>query len=1015
MKLYVKTYILFTLIVSMGVLMSRAQTSSHYDFSTNRSGDFEPMNGAVTIIGSNENDNSYDPVFHDIGFHFLFMGEFWDEFKVSANGVIFFGEATDFFPAGANNVGDIPNSRRISGYAPSETGNEGGMSTTATGKVHYKLFGTYPDRYIVIEWLNMGFNRNSTTPDITYQVKLYESTGKIEFVYGDMRYSNTSTGGVSAGFQVDNNDYDRFTIHTDNDNFSYTNDLTYDPDEGVINNLNSTSNGNRKRYELTSVKPDGDAGNITVSCLSDHALLLSWDDNVSNELGYATYISTDQANYTYHDATGEDETNQIISNLNANTTYTFRVYAYTEGQLSANPQEITIQTTDQGSIHSVRNGNWSDKDTWSGAHVPDNTNDVVIGCLTGHEVRVDNNGQAHHLSVLPGSELVINNNRNLTVTGDFINEGTTDLKANNTTLNIKGHFTNHGIFFPGNDSKVSFSGNDRQEIRNSQKAFGTETYANTPDSYIYDSQGWRIFPIDVTADITALKSVTVDLANWNNENLFLYLRTPEGNFIELSTRNGGNGNGYQNVTFSDESSNNLPNGNTTLSGDYQPEQALSSYTGSINGTWSLYVRNTYYLRGHLSLFSLSFSNTSGTEDELVFHELQLNNNNSEIIMMDTDIKIKKYLDLTNGLLVSEDYDKNKLRFDHNATSKRASNQSYVRTKIEKTGNSDLIFPFGDDGYEANMMLEFNGAGDISDRFTAEYHRHNPDIINDADPLSPYAVNAKENTLETISNCEYWLIDQTQNTGTPVTVHLSFDNQRSCGVGNPTDLRVAHWTDDGTGNQLWNDEGNGGISPIGIFSDGPVNSFSPFTLGSTTLNNPLPVDWLNFTAFSKSPDNILQWEAIENSMTDLYFIQYSYDGETFTTFDEVKAQGEGTVSYELAHKDVNAAKMYYRIKQVDFNGEVSFSPVRSVSAHSSVEVSAYPNPFSEQVLVELNGSKNTEATIRLTSVTGQIIYDANIIIDSEHQVAEVSTASIQKGTYILTVTINDETQQLKLIK
>lgn len=99
------------------------------------------------------------------------------------------------------------------------------------------------------------------------------------------------------------------------------------------------------------------------------------------------------------------------------------------------------------------------------------------------------------------------------------------------------------------------------------------TTINVPESY-------------VITDV----NVTVNISHTWNEDLDIYLISPSGTTVELSTDNGGDGDNYNNVTFDDASASTLPTSNTTLSGTYRPEGSLASFNGqNSNGNWTLRV------------------------------------------------------------------------------------------------------------------------------------------------------------------------------------------------------------------------------------------------------------------------------------------------------------------------------------------------------------------------------------------------------------------------------------------
>jgi subtilisin-like proprotein convertase family protein len=57
------------------------------------------------------------------------------------------------------------------------------LDGTSTGTASYLTTGTAGNRIFTFEWLNWEWNFNANAAVISFQVKLYEATGKIEFVY----------------------------------------------------------------------------------------------------------------------------------------------------------------------------------------------------------------------------------------------------------------------------------------------------------------------------------------------------------------------------------------------------------------------------------------------------------------------------------------------------------------------------------------------------------------------------------------------------------------------------------------------------------------------------------------------------------------------------------------------------------------------------------------------------------------------------------------------------------------
>lgn len=90
----------------------------------------------------------------------------------------------------------------------------------------------------------------------------------------------------------------------------------------------------------------------------------------------------------------------------------------------------------------------------------------------------------------------------------------------------------------------------------------------------------------IVNDINALIDITHIWAN----DLDIYLVSPIGTIVELSTDNGGNGDNYTNTVFDAEASTLITNGSTPFTGSYIPEGDLSDFYGEpANGDWTLTV------------------------------------------------------------------------------------------------------------------------------------------------------------------------------------------------------------------------------------------------------------------------------------------------------------------------------------------------------------------------------------------------------------------------------------------
>src|SRR5690606_31944324 len=154
--------------------------------------------------------------------------------------------------------------------------------------------------------------------------------------------------------------------------------------------------------------------------------------------------------------------------------------------------------------------------------------------------------------------------------------------------------------------------------------------------------------------------------------------------------------------------------------------------------------------------------------------------------------------------------------------------SFIDGKVRKIGNSEFLFPVG--AGDIYAPVEISNPDYPTDEFTVQYFNNDPSNAG-------YSTNSQDGTLATASSCEYWMIDRTVGQAS-VSVSLSYENVRSCGVNDPSYLQVAHWNGaewENKGLQSYEGDTISGI----IKSEGLVSDFSPFTLGSRSGINPLP--------------------------------------------------------------------------------------------------------------------------------------------------------------------------------
>ncbi len=313
----------------------------------------------------------------------------------------------------------------------------------------------------------------------------------------------------------------------------------------------------------------------------------------------------------------------------------------------------------------------------------------------------------------------------------------------------------------------------------------------------------------------------------------------------------------------------------------------------------------------------------------------------------------------------------------------------------KNVGSDLLIPVGK-GNKAAYIALTNAAGNPSS-FTAEYFP------------AAHVNLAKEGTLASVSNNEYWSLNRTSGDLQAKVKLYTFDLESSGMEDVPLAEAVVSWYN--TANTQW--ETNGGTHSAAapqydVTATIDNTLFGSFTFGSTAT--PLPVTLTNFTAKPTIEGALLSWSTSAEVSNDKFIIEKSLDGKTFSQLTEVVAKGSGNYAYI---DRTLAASAYYRLVQVDQDGKTTVYDdlIRYVNVGKE-GISVYPNPTASFVHINLNRNANDKVSVNVTDGLGKQIND---IVEKGEQVIKVDLQSQKPGIYLIQLIKNNDVSYHKVVK
>jgi hypothetical protein len=138
--------------------------------------------------------------------------------------------------------------------------------------------------------------------------------------------------------------------------------------------------------------------------------------------------------------------------------------------------------------------------------------------------------------------------------------------------------------------------------------------------------------------------------------------------------------------------------------------------------------------------------------------------------------------------------------------------------------------------------------------------------------------------------------------------------------------------------------------------------------------PTVVVWGTITAVAVNSQVLVSWTTLQEVNTTNFTVEHSRNGTDFAAIGSVAAAGLSTVtsSYSFTHATpTQGATNYYRIKHVDENGQISYSPTASVRLNASgAAVAIGPNPVRD--ILHLN-IQSTDISIQVINMAGQRVH------------------------------------------
>ncbi len=252
----------------------------------------------------------------------------------------------------------------------------------------------------------------------------------------------------------------------------------------------------------------------------------------------------------------------------------------------------------------------------------------------------------------------------------------------------------------------------------------------------------------------------------------------------------------------------------------------------------------------------------------------------------------------------------------------------------------------------------------------------------------------------------WAITEATAGGSDLTAELTWNGTNEIGGFDRPNSFVSNFS-----NGKWNGDGSTAATGSNPYTQVRNNLTNLGAFGVGDLNSALPVTMLSFTAKARPDGGVqLDWATSAELNNDYFAVERS--GDAAKHFQEIaRIDGRGTtgnpINYTYLDQLATGSEYYYRLRQVDYDGSFSHSPLVRV-VRGDANLFRILSQVGDQLTL---ATENTApAKLRLLTLDGRTVQTISAPTAGTYSLRLPTT-----GVYLLEVRTGQDRQVMKVIR
>jgi hypothetical protein len=176
---------------------------------------------------------------------------------------------------------------------------------------------------------------------------------------------------------------------------------------------------------------------------------------------------------------------------------------------------------------------------------------------------------------------------------------------------------------------------------------------------------------------------------------------------------------------------------------------------------------------------------------------------------------------------------------------------------------------------------------------------------------------------------------------------------------------------------------------------------------------LPIQLISFIATGTNRNTVnVNWQVATETNVAYYQVEHSINGNNYTAFTNVATNSSG--NYNGVHNNPIIGLNYYRLKIVDADGTITYSPIRTVLfTGGTTGIKIYPNPLVQSAVVTLPTTwANKNIQLLVYAIDGKLVQTTTTITTGNY--INFMPNKLANGKYLLVLQNGTEKEVLSIV-